>query len=51
MLQALYENNIKVVLATSKPKPFALEILNQFDILNYFIDVMGEDVLDGGRWL
>lgn len=46
MLKVLYDNNIKIGLATSKPKVFAVQILETFDILKYFTFVSGA-TLDG----
>ena len=48
LLAALYSAGIQCVLATSKGEPFALRILEHFDIRQYFIFVAAADI-NGGR--
>ena len=36
MLEALKERGAKIFLATSKPEPFAVKILEHFDLMKYF---------------
>lgn len=48
LLEHVTERGAKVVLATSKPEPFAKQILQYFDLLKYFSFVAGS-TLDGKR--
>lgn len=48
VLQTLKDNKKTLILATSKPKIFALKILEHFDLLKYFDFVSGAE-LDGTR--
>ncbi len=48
LLEHVTERGVKVVLATSKPEPFAKQILEYFDLLKYFSFVAGS-TLDGKR--
>lgn len=48
LLKALQENQFKLVIATSKPTIFAVQILKHFDIDQYFERVVGSN-LDGTR--
>lgn len=48
MLQALKEQGKKIVLATSKPEIYAIEILKHFKLIEYFDYVAGA-TLDGSR--
>ncbi len=48
LLEHVTERGVKVVLATSKPEPFAKQILQYFDLLKYFSFVAGS-TLDGKR--
>ncbi len=41
MLAALKELGIRIVLATSKPEPYAIEILKHFDLHRYFDCIAG----------
>lgn len=41
VLSDLQKNDFKLILATSKPEEYAVEILRYFDLLNYFHDVCG----------
>lgn len=46
LLQELSEKGYRVILATSKPEPFARRIIEHFGIAKYFFAVCG-DTLDG----
>lgn len=46
LLQTLFNHGLKIVLATSKPRVFALKILEEFKIAKYFTYVSGSE-LDG----
>ena len=48
LLAALKEAGVTVVLATSKPEPFAVTILEHFGLLSYFDIVVGSE-LSGAR--
>lgn len=48
LLRRLHETGRTVILATSKPEGFAREILEHFDLLQYF-DLIGGATLDGSR--
>lgn len=48
LLQSLYESGRKLLVATSKPKEFAVQILDYFDIKKYFSYVSGAN-MDGTR--
>lgn len=48
VLETLKDNKKTLILATSKPKIFALKILEHFDLLKYFDFVSGAE-LDGTR--
>lgn len=48
LLKELHGMGIKVVLATSKPEEFAVQLLEHFDILKYFDVVAGSD-MQGNR--
>ncbi len=48
MLAALKADNRKIMLATSKPEPFALRILEHFGLTEYFDFICGSE-LSGGR--
>ena len=41
LLKILHERGDKVILATSKPQEYAARILEHFDLLQYFTDVVG----------
>ena len=44
LLEKLYNKNIKIILATSKPEVFAKQILEHFDIAKYFAFVAGATI-------
>lgn len=48
LLKHLHEEGKTVVLATSKPQEFALQLLEHFNILQYF-DVVAGSEMNGGR--
>lgn len=48
LLELLHNKGIKVVLATSKPEEFALQILEHFNIIQYF-DVVAGSEMKGSR--
>lgn len=48
LLKMLHEKGIQVLLATSKPEEFAIELLKHFDILKYF-DVVAGSTMSGSR--
>lgn len=48
LVKDLHESGIKVILATSKPEEFAVQLLEHFDILKYF-DVVAGSTMDGSR--
>lgn len=48
LLEALKQQNKKVILATSKPEIYARQILEHFHLLSYF-DFVGGSLLDGRR--
>lgn len=48
LLRRLHETGRTVILATSKPEGFAREILEHFDLAQYF-DLIGGATLDGSR--
>lgn len=48
LLKHLHEEGKTVVLATSKPQEFALQLLEHFNILQYF-DVIAGSEMNGGR--
>ena len=48
MLEALYNNGVKILVATSKPEAFAKIILDYFDIAKYFTFIGGA-AMDGSR--
>lgn len=48
LLKDLKAAGYKIALATSKPEPFALRILEHFDLLESF-DIVRGSLLDGGR--
>ena len=48
MLQALKDAGKRLVLATSKPEVYTIQILEHFDLANYFDHVSGA-LLDGSR--
>lgn len=48
LLEELHNMGIKVILATSKPEKFAIQLLEHFDILKYFDVVAGSD-MEGNR--
>ncbi len=48
MLSKLQKAGKKIVLATSKPEPFTLKILEHFDLIKYFDFVAGA-TMDGSR--
>ncbi len=48
LLRHLHEKNKKVVLATSKPEEFAVQLLEHFDIIQYF-DVVAGSNMEGTR--
>lgn len=48
LLKELHERGIKVVLATSKPEEFAVQLLEHFHIIQYFDVVAGSD-MEGTR--
>lgn len=43
LLRALYDNGVRILLATSKPEPFARRITEHFGIDVYFYDQCGSD--------
>lgn len=45
-LRTLSENGCKLYVVTSKPTVFARDIVDHFDILKYFEDVIGPDLSD-----
>ena len=45
MLQKLSEEGKKIILATSKPEPFAREILRHFDLDKYFLFAAGSNAV------
>ncbi|WP_088042408.1 HAD family hydrolase [Bacillus sp. EAC] len=48
LLNALHKEGKKLLVATSKPTVFAVQIVNYFQLENYFIEVVGSE-LDGTR--
>ena len=48
LLKELKENNKVLILATSKPEPYALRIMEHFNLAQYF-DFMAGSTLDGSR--
>lgn len=48
LLRDLYEDGKKVILATSKPEVFARQILEHFQLTQYFACIVGSE-LDGNR--
>lgn len=44
LLEELYRNSIKIVLATSKPQIFALQIVENMNIIQYFDTVFGSNL-------
>ena len=48
MLATLKDGGVKVALATSKPEPFARQILERFDLMKYF-DVVAGATMDSNR--
>ena len=48
LLEALKKRGKKIILATSKPEPFAIEILKYFGLFQYF-DFIAGATLDGQR--
>lgn len=48
LLSTLYDNGIKIVLASSKPEIFAKKILNEHGVDKYFTQIVGA-LLDGSR--
>lgn len=44
LLEKLHTMGVRVVLATSKPEKFAVQLLEHFDILKYFDVVAGSDM-------
>lgn len=42
-IETLFQNGYKILLATSKPEPFAVKILERFDLMKYFTAVCGSD--------
>ena len=44
LLEKLYNKNVKIILATSKPEIFAKQILEHFDIMKYFTFVAGATI-------
>ncbi len=44
MLKALRQSGTEVVLATSKPEPFAVAILEHFNLLQYFDQIFGATI-------
>jgi phosphoglycolate phosphatase len=44
LLEKLYNKNIKIILATSKPEIFAKQILEHFDIAKYFTFIAGATI-------
>lgn len=48
LLESLKERGKQIILATSKPEPFAIEVLKYFDLFQYF-DFIAGATLDGQR--
>jgi len=48
LIKSLYENGIKVILATGKPQPYAEEIICDLGLNDYFTGIVGSN-LDGTR--
>lgn len=48
LLKALHEHGIKVILATSKPEEYAIQILQHFGIYEYF-DIIAGSTMSGSR--
>lgn len=48
LLEHLHNEGKKVILATSKPEEFAVQLLEHFDILKYF-DVVAGSTMNGSR--
>lgn len=48
LLQELYDKRLVLAVATSKPTVFARKILEHFNLIHYFADVIGSN-LDGSR--
>ena len=48
LLQKLSQTNSRVILATSKPEPFAVRILEHFNIVQYF-DLIAGSTFDSSR--
>lgn len=48
LLEHLHNEGKKVILATSKPEEFAVQLLEHFDIIKYF-DVVAGSTMDGSR--
>ena len=46
MLRELHENGTKLYVVTSKPTFFAQRIVEHFDILKYFVKVIGPELKD-----
>jgi phosphoglycolate phosphatase len=44
LLEKISESNRYNILATSKPKKFAMEILKYFEINNFFYDIVGSNI-------
>lgn len=48
LINTLKEKGFEIVIATSKPTPFAIDIINHIGIANYFTHIVGS-YLDGRR--
>lgn len=49
MLALLQQEGRRLYLATSKPLPLAIEVLERFDLMEYFHLVVGSDINHNGR--